>query len=294
MNAALNRRISLISSTFVSFFATIVSNTLVLSLTIASQHASADHLERRTFIADSSGNVLTAVTDILLPDGRYQRVLLVRPPGQVRGTLVMFPGGAGNIDVQANGKIEHPDNFVVRTRDAWIERGYAVVLVDAIDHRDMRGVRSSPAYAAVTQSIVAFAKAETNAPVWVMGTSQGSIAAMNAASHARSGSINGVILTESVTVLGGSHETVFDADPRGVKVPALVVANDDDRCRVAPAAMAPSIAAAMKNSRAGVLRVRGGEAQSADACGSLTPHGYFGIESQVVDGIASWMTRQHS
>jgi len=59
----------------------------------------------------------------------------------------------------------------------------------------------------------------------VMGTSQGSIAAMNAAAHDSSGDIVGVILTESVSILGGSRETVFDAHPQDVHVPALVVAN---------------------------------------------------------------------
>lgn len=288
MNVVLNRTASLV----VSFIAGLVVTTVALCFTLVSPSALAEHRERTTFAEGSTGNALASVTDIPLQDGRDQRVLLVRPAGQVRGTLVMFPGGAGNIDVQADGDIAHPDNFLVRTRDAWIERGYAVVLVDAIDHRNLRGIRSNSAYAVIAQTVIDFAKAETNAPVWVVGTSQGSIAAMNAASRARPGSISGVILTESVSVLGGSHETVFDADPQGVQVPALVVANDDDHCKVAPPSMAASIAAAMTGTRADILRVRGGVTQSADACEALTPHGYLGIESEVIDGIASWMMRQ--
>jgi hypothetical protein len=38
-----------------------------------------------------------------------------------------------------------------------------------------------------------------------------------------------------------------------------------------------------------VLYVSGGIEQSRNPCGSLTPHGYDGIDRHVVDGIASWM-----
>ncbi|WP_156370221.1 hypothetical protein [Novosphingobium sp. Leaf2] len=69
------------------------------------------------------------------------------------------------------------------------------------------------------------AHAQARAPVILLGTSQGAIAAMNGAAHAAPASINGVVLSESVSVMGGSGETVFDADPDKVRVPALVVAS---------------------------------------------------------------------
>ncbi len=164
------------------------------------------------------------------------------------------------------------------------------MLVDALDHQSMRGKRSTAAYAKVTREIVAFAHEQANAPVWVMGTSQGSIAAMNAASHAKGLPLAGVILTESVSILGGSHETVFDADPQRGRVPALVVSNKDDQCDVAPPSMADNIAQSMRNTHATVLSVQsGGSARSSNRCSSLSPHGYFGIEGKVVDAIAAWM-----
>jgi hypothetical protein len=141
----------------------------------------------------------------------------------------------------------------------------------------------------VTRKIVAFAHQQANAPVWVLGTSQGSIAAMNAASHESGTSLAGVILTESVSILGGSHETVFDAHPQDVRIPALVVANKDDDCKVAPPSMANAIAQSMQNTHATVLVVQGGIVRSSNQCASLSPHGYYGIEDKVVDAIAGWM-----
>jgi hypothetical protein len=38
-----------------------------------------------------------------------------------------------------------------------------------------------------------------------------------------------------------------------------------------------------------VLYVSGGVNRSRNACGSLTPHGYYGIEEPTVRQIADWM-----
>lgn len=229
------------------------------------------------------------VGDVALAGGDRQRLLYASPP-RPRGTIVMLPGGAGDVGLARDGDVRHGDNFVVRTRALWVARGYAVVIPDTIDRANLRGARSSPAYADVVARLVGFAHAQAGGPVFLLGTSQGSIAAMNGAAHAARGAIAGVVLTESVSVMGGSHETVFDADPQQVRVPALVVANRDDRCDVAPPQNAPRIAAAMTHSPDATVRVvSGGTQQSRAACGSLSPHGYYGIEAPVVAMIAHWM-----
>jgi pimeloyl-ACP methyl ester carboxylesterase len=231
------------------------------------------------------------VQDLPLANGGFQRVLYIPAAGRMRGVMVMFPGGTGDIGIGKDGEIKHDDNFVVRTRDLWRARGYGVVLVDALDHQSMRGVRSTEAYADVTRRILAFARERGGVPVWVLGTSQGSIAAMNAAAHAGAQEIAGVILTESVSILGGSHETVFDAHPDRVRSSALVVANEDDQCKVAPPGKANEIAQSMRETHAAVLVVHGGVKRSSNDCGSLTPHGYYGIEEPVVGNIVAWMDK---
>lgn len=222
-------------------------------------------------------------------EGVRQRVLYVSPQ-YPRAAIVMLPGGSGDVGIGADGNVRNDDNFVVRTRTLWAEGGFAVVIPDTIDRENLRGMRSSPRYAGIVAGLVAFAHAHAAGPVFLLGTSQGSIAAMNGAAHLRDGQIAGVVLTESVSVLGGSHETVSDAHPELVNVPALVVANRDDKCDVAPPDEAPAIAAAMKQSpKAEVLFVSGGVQRSDKVCGSLSPHGYYGIETSVIDSIAAWM-----
>ncbi|WP_414439994.1 alpha/beta fold hydrolase [Burkholderia sp. 22PA0106] len=231
----------------------------------------------------------SAVQDLPLPGGEHQRVLFYGPAGPMRGVIVMFPGGAGDVGIERDGTLRHDNNFVVRTRELWARLGYGVVIVDAIGTKSLRGERSTEAYRQVLREILEYAHTLTDQPLWAMGTSQGSIAAMAAGSTARDGELAGIVLTESVSVVGHSGETVFDARPERVRAPALVVANRDDACTVAPPARADEIARSMSHTTATVLRVEGGVAQSSNPCSSLSPHGYFGIEKQVVSGIAHWM-----
>jgi pimeloyl-ACP methyl ester carboxylesterase len=226
-----------------------------------------------------------------LPPARrsHQRVLYASP-ARPKATIVMLPGGAGDVGLRSDGDVLHGENFVVRTRALWVQRGYAVLIPDTVDRSNLRGVRSSPDYAVLVEDLVSFARDQAPEPVFLLGTSQGSIAAMNGAAHARPGAIAGVVLTESVSRMGGSGETVFSAEPQDVRVPALVVANQDDRCDVAPPEDAPRIAAAMKRSASvQVIPVAGGIQRSNKPCGSLTSHGYYGIEPEVINKIDSWM-----
>jgi hypothetical protein len=232
------------------------------------------------------------IATLHLPDGAPQRFLYASP-AHPQATLVMLPGGAGELGLRRDGDMRHDNNFVVRTRSLWIAQNYAVLIPDTIGHENLRGLRSSPGYADVVGALVQAARTKANVPVFLLGTSQGSIAAMNGAAHAPAGSIAGLILTESVSRLGHSGETIFAADPQNVRVPALVVANSDDHCNVAPPADAPRIAAAMSHAPdVHVIQMSGGIDISKRDCGSLSPHGYYGIETQAVSAISTWIKAQ--
>ncbi|MGM4992095.1 alpha/beta hydrolase [Tardiphaga sp. 841_E9_N1_2] len=254
-------------------------------LILASLLLSAPHFAA----AQTAPSTTERVLNLPVHGGDRQRALYASP-SHPRATIVMLPGGAGDVGIARDGEIAHGNNFVVRSRLLWNAAGFAVLIPDAVDSQNLRGLRSSPQYAALVGDLVAAAHAQAPGPVFLLGTSQGSIAAMNGAANLRDGQIAGIVLTESVSRLGGSHETVFDAHPERVNVPALVVANSDDRCNVAPPEDADRIAAAMSGApRVKVIRVSGGDQRSSTDCGSLSPHGYYGIEQKVVDTIAAWI-----
>ena len=242
--------------------------------------------------ADDAAMPGARVVDMLPEYGIRQRVLMFGP-AKADKAIVMLPGGSGKVGISRNGALKHDKNFVVRTREAWSALGYLVIIPDALDHQNLRGLRSTPQYAAVVAALLALAKAQTSGPVFLLGTSQGSIAAMNGAAHSQPGVLAGVVLTESVAKLGGSGETVFDANPSEVRVPALVVANEKDACAIAAPTEAAAIVKALSGSpHAEVAYVNGGTGRSSDPCSSLSPHGYYGIEQEVVDLIARWMSAQ--
>ena len=232
------------------------------------------------------------VITVASPAGGRLQALLAMPP-QPAGAIVMLPGGDGELGLTPEGRFRHGDNFVVRTRSQWLARGYAVLIPDAPDGagpRTLRGRRSTPDYAAWVDALAARAHAAAAGPVFLLGTSQGAIAAANGAALAPPAALAGLILMEAVSRLGGSHETVFSTDLSAVRAPVLIVANRDDRCDVAPPADAARIASAMTHAASvQVLEVSGGIDQSHRACGSLSPHGYDGIEAPVIAAVTRWM-----
>ena len=226
-----------------------------------------------------------AVLAVPLAAGGTVRALLLRPD-RPRGVLVMLPGGDGEVGIGVDGTIARADNVVIRTAPLWLARGYALLVPDAGEN--LRGTRSSPAYGAAVAALVADARRAVMGPVALVGTSQGAIAAVNGAGQ---GGVSGLVLLEAVSRLGGSRETVFDADPAAVSAPVLVVASAADRCPVSPPGDAGRIAAAFtRAARVDVLRLAG-TAAGGRACGSLSGHGYRGVEAEMVARVADWLAR---
>ena len=190
----------------------------------------------------------------------------------------MLPGEVG---VWRDGDLRHDENFVVRRAHPRHDRA----------SRPTGRARSPPAYGRLVDELAAYAYGQARAPVFLLGTSQGTIAAMNGAAHARPGIVSDLVLTESVALPGRlSTETVFDADPQDVRVPALVVADATTPATWPRPPLAPRIAAAMARSPSvRVLAVSGGVQQSEKACSSLSLHGYYGVKAGVVDKISAWL-----
>ena len=105
-----------------------------------------------------------------LPDGERQRVLILSPD-HARGTLVMLPGGAGTVGIEPDGTIARADNIVIRTAPLWLQRGFAVVIPDAVDDRNLRGSRAGSVVAEAVLDLVGKAHRSAPGPVFLLGTS---------------------------------------------------------------------------------------------------------------------------
>jgi len=214
--------------------------------------------------------------------------LLYSGPANPRAIAFMFAGGDGTVGFNAAGQIAHLNgNFLMRTENLWLAQGFGFATLASAS--SLNGRRSTSAYAATIGQAIDALRARANAPVWLIGTSMGSIAAANGAAHLP-GRVAGVVLTSSVAAPNrNANETVFSSDPGAIAVPALVVANRGDTCSLAGPGFAPQILAALTRSpRKEIIYVESHQIQS-DPCEALSPHGYLGIEADVVQRIADWI-----
>jgi pimeloyl-ACP methyl ester carboxylesterase len=144
------------------------------------------------------------------------------------------------------------------------------------------------------------------APVWLVGTSSGTLSAVGVAAHLPISATaevndkrpNGIVLTSTQTDYVHRPDltcgkTVFDAALAAINVPALVVSHRDDPCPCSPASGADRVLAALTALGAAKKQARifagGGPARTKKLCEAMTPHGFIGIEDGVVAAIADWI-----
>jgi pimeloyl-ACP methyl ester carboxylesterase len=146
--------------------------------------------------------------------------------------------------------------------------GFAVVLPDAPNGTSLTGERHLPAYADAIGRAIDFARSRAALPVWLIGTSAGTTAAVNGAAHLGS-KVSGAVLTSQVTRrTGASGETIFDAEPGAIAVPVLVLGNEYDTCADTPPGDAPIVLSALTRSppKELVMVTSGQAAKGSDPC----------------------------
>jgi hypothetical protein len=145
--------------------------------------------------------------------------------------------------------------------------------------------------------VIAVLRTRIGAPVWVVGTSSGTISAAGVAARLAQSDPrpDGVVLTstQSTLVQGLCGRTVYFANLAAIRAPVLAVSHRDDRCPCSPgsAAAGAKLMAALSGASAKEHKVftRGEPPLSQGPCLARTPHGFFGIEGEVVKAIAEWI-----
>jgi hypothetical protein len=135
-------------------------------------------------------------------------------------------------------------------------------------------------------------------PVWLVGTSASTISAVSVAARfadAKSGGPDGIVLTSSLTVLakGLCGRSIYFAPLANIRVPVLSIGHEKDACPCSPgrAEVRRKMMAALKQSPRKEHKVwTGGDPPlSKEPCWARTPHGFLGVENDVVRAIAMWI-----
>jgi len=136
--------------------------------------------------------------------------------------------------------------------------------------------------------VIAELRAIADVPVWLVGTSRGTISAANVAARLQTGGANGLVLTS--TLLAGRGENVYHVKLGDIRIPTLVVHHRHDGCAFTPYGAVSWLMSRLKNApRKELLTFDGGDPPRSGPCDALAAHGYLGIDAEVVKAIADWI-----
>jgi pimeloyl-ACP methyl ester carboxylesterase len=208
-------------------------------------------------------------------------------------SVIVFAGGDGNLALTPAGLGQLQGNFLVRTRGRWVREGFLVAILDTpSDHpRGLWNFRTTKEHAADVKQAIAAVRDLAPVPVWLVGTSMGTLSAANGAARIGDGGPDGIVLTSSVTVTSKmSYESAMHGGLEDIRVPVLVVHHKDDTCQSSPYSGAEAIMKALKRAPAKeLLTFEGGSPAISSPCEAKAAHGYLGIEPKVVSAIAAWI-----
>jgi len=235
------------------------------------------------------------VVEIKTRPGVTVKFLLRGPRAGNPPIAILLAGGEGVIDLDNwDGSGNPVGNFLVRTRKHWVKHDLLVAVPDAPS--DMQGGmalwRTSTDHAADIRAVIAALRRISTGPVFLVGTSRGTISAAGIAAHLAAGELGGIVLTATVTRYnrGRDKDRVQSVKLEKIRVPVLFAHHRDDPCDVTVfedlAALAKLFVSAP---RVEIKGYRGGGNYRGSGCGSRTAHGFRGIEKRVVTDIAAWI-----
>ncbi|MBI2366106.1 MAG: hypothetical protein HYV01_14055 [Deltaproteobacteria bacterium] len=225
--------------------------------------------------------------------------------------VVLFTGGNGNTGITGDpttGEVTAAGtNFLVRSAQLFAERKFKTVTIDRpllalpdpppvlvpefSTNAEFDRYRVSPKHKHDIMKVLAKVN-EKGLHAFLVGTSRGTISAF-----AQDKLAEGIVLSSPVTTPSGANLFIRHPDYRNlevdsVKVPVHVLVHSGDICSVTLPQNADDLHEALLN--AGVTSsftsLAGGfNDPTADACDSLTHHGFLGIENAAVGDIADWI-----
>lgn len=203
-------------------------------------------------------------------------------------TVVLFSGGTGGIGYR-DGEPKS-GNFLIRSRDEFAKAGFNVALMgNPSDMPRLTPVfRQSPEHFADVRAVVQDIQARSPVPVWLVGTSQGTISAA-AAGIDLGAAVEGVVLTATLSgqQFGGS---VSDLALNKLTVPVLVHQHAKDSCKLTPPYLAKRLISKLTASPVNkYMEVDGGQNPTGPVCEAFHYHGYIEMEPEAVAQISAWI-----
>jgi hypothetical protein len=227
--------------------------------------------------------------------GVTQSFLLLRRSETPAATVILFAGGDGALRLGPDGRMGAlGGNFLVRNRARFAEYGFMVAVPDApSDHASgLSRFRAGKEHAEDIRAMIATLRAMAPAPVWLVGTSMGTVSAANGAARLHEGGPDGLVLTSTITRWNKNQgESVGDVKLKDIRIPTLLVHHREDACPFTPFSDIPGVLRDLaKAPRRELIAFEGGDPPQSSPCEARAAHGYLGLDAQVVKAIADWIT----
>ena len=262
--------------------------------------------------------------------GVTESLLLLRPAGTPVASVILLAGGDGVVALTPAGPSRLQGNFLLRTRQRFAAEGLLVAVLDSpSDRTSLWNFRTTADHATDLRAAIAAVREIAPVPVWLVGTSMGTLSAASAAARLEQGRPDGIVLTSSVSLVSRmSGESIRhvalgrhpgpDADrpPPARRLPVLALRVGRGRAEGAHPGAREGAAVVRRRQPAhlGSLRGQGGPRLSRargagrirhrglDPCPLTAPaHGLPGARAQAGGGWArrvrrmrAWMSRTRS
>ncbi len=216
--------------------------------------------------------------------------LFWEPVENAKATVFLFPGGGGGFGQVENGRATG-NNFLVRSAPYFLANGFNVAIFgrpndsEELDYAD----RISDTHMTDVRLVLDFVKKQSPAPVWVVGTSRGTISATATAINLQNTGLSGLVLTSSV-VNYKKIGAIPKQDLAAIRIPVLVLHHSKDECVLCRPYEVPAILRGLTNAPVKKeIMVDGGANPSGDVCAALHWHGFIGMEPEAVNLISDWI-----
>ena len=248
-----------------------------------------------------------AVSGLILSTPAAQAEMLQVPTGRgdtvpvywdkVEGataTVFLFNGGNGFVPFNKAG-MPRGKNFLLKSYPLFAAKRLNVVVVgtrEAVSEmNDAYRVNEHPADIRAIAKVI---KEKSTAPIWLVGTSRGTLSVVAAANGDTEKLYAGIVLTSSFVEPKNPY-TVVRQNVDKIEVPVFVYHHAQDGCRATKPSDAEWAASRFSNSSIkSFIKVSGGdEVESGDPCSS-GPHTFIGMEEKAVSDIVSWINKPRS
>jgi pimeloyl-ACP methyl ester carboxylesterase len=214
------------------------------------------------------------------------------PRDNAKANLILLSGGAGGMGYR-NGTPQSA-NFLIRSRDHFATGNpngtfNVALLGNASDLRQLDpALRVRAEHVQDIVAVIAHIRAKNSAPIWLIGTSQGTISAAAAAIELGD-RIDGVVLSASYTAFKTATSVPKQAIDK-IRVPVLVISHEKDGCSVTRPDENKYIIDKLKLARVKkMILLSGGQDPTGDECEALHWHGFINVEAQASKAITGWI-----